>query len=296
MNQKDALTAQIETMMMPYAGAFTVQPGKDVQVTSLLSSSQSSGLVDAMMAQFSVEAVRKNFKSGMKRLDLAVRLSGKFKTAFPEGKPKEEKPEAEGEKPKETARAADGLAESAKPTTLVLVGDVDMIYDQFCVQMMNFLGFRAPQPMNDNISFFQNAVDQVAGSTALASIRTRGKTDRPFERVMNLQRTAQMRYMEEETRLQQKLEDARQKLNELQSRKDKNQRAFLSAQQREEIENFRKEVARTNEQLRIVRRNAREDIEKLGVKVKAVNIVLVPALVLLGGVGFWGYRRVKTGR
>ena len=53
------------------AGAFALDTGADVEATSLIASSESSGLVDAMTAQFSTDGVRRNFKSGMKRLDLA---------------------------------------------------------------------------------------------------------------------------------------------------------------------------------------------------------------------------------
>jgi len=300
LNAEDILTAQIETIMLPYAGALTADDSADVEVTSLLASSESSGLVDAMTAQFSIDGVRRGFRSGLKRLDLAGRLYGKLATAFPEGKPSadEDEDEESDDDGKEKPEAEDvepaGLKESIETSTVVLVGDVDMLYDRFCVQEMNFFGYKAHQPMNDNLALFANTIEQIAGSTALVKIRTRGKTDRPFDVVLDLQRNAQEKYMAEETRLQERLTDAQRRLGELQSKKDEKQRFILSAQQKREIQNFQRQVAKTKKELKLVRRKLREDIERLGMKVKAINILLMPALVSLVGVGFGLFRRKRT--
>ena len=190
----------------------------------------------------------------------------------------------------------EGLKESAGTSTVLLVADADMIYDRFCVQKVNFFGFNAHQPMNDNLALFANMVEQISGSTDLVAIRTRGKTDRPFEVVLDLQRRAQEKYLQEETVLQQKLEEAQQRLNELQAKKDSKQRFILSAQQKKEIDTFQAEVRNTKKQLKLVRRKLREDIERLGVKLKVINILLMPALVSVAGVGFGIYRGRRTMR
>jgi len=298
LNGDDVLTARLEAVMMPYAGAFTVEAPEGVKVTSLLSSSETSSMIDAMTAQFSVEGIRRKFRSSMTRHDLAVRLHGRFKTAFPDGKPMSEDGKEDEEPAMPEGEAAEeepeGLKESAEPATIVLVGDADMLYDRFCVQEMNFFGFKAHQPMNDNLALFAGVIEQMAGSTSLVSIRTRGKTERPFDVVLDLQRKAQEKYLEEEVRLQQKLEDAQRRLNELQAKKDEKQRFILSPQQKREIDNFQSQVAKTKKDLKLVRRKLREDIEKLGIWVKVINILAMPAVVTLTGIGFGLYRRKKT--
>ena len=45
------------------------------------------------MAQYGGESIATDFKPSGKEFPLAMRLTGKFKTAFPEGKPKTEKPQ-----------------------------------------------------------------------------------------------------------------------------------------------------------------------------------------------------------
>jgi ABC-type uncharacterized transport system involved in gliding motility auxiliary subunit len=297
LNARDVLTTSLESLVMPLAGAFTWEGKGDVTATPLITTSEDSALTDAFMAQMDADAIRRGFKSGMKPLNLALRLQGKFATAFPGGKP----PAAgePGEATNDTAAAesatnAPGLLQSVEAGTVVLVGDVDMLHNQFAVQELNFFGYSGYQPLNDNVNFLANLVEQIAGSADLIGIRCRGRSARPFARVVALERAAQERWLEEERRLEERLQTTQQRLNELQSQKDEKQRYILSPDQRREMDRFRQEVLNYRRQLKEVRRNLREGIERLGVKVKVVNVLFVPALVALVGVGFSVYRRSRT--
>src|SRR5438034_289744 len=66
--------------------------------TVLLKTSKNSQLIEKIMAQFG--GGEKDFKASDKEYALAIRLTGKFKTAFPDGKPGEKAGEKknEGEK------------------------------------------------------------------------------------------------------------------------------------------------------------------------------------------------------
>ena len=286
-NKTDISTAQLENLMMPFAGSFTATSTKELTVTPLVTTSDSSGLVDPMAAQFGFRAVEKDFVNGGKPLNLAVRLSGTLKTAFPDGQPK-----LEGVTNAPAATPA-GLKESKGKSSVVLVGDVDMLSDRIAVtEIPDFLGQRGVAPANDNIALLYSLVEQASGSASLASIRTRGKTSRPFEVVREIQRKAEERYLQEEVALQQKLEQAQQRLAELQTTKEKGQQQLiLSPEQKREIEQFRKNEYDTKQQLKLVRRALREDIATLGMKVKAVNILLMPFLVILAGISIGIYRR-----
>ncbi|MBU4201333.1 MAG: Gldg family protein [Verrucomicrobia bacterium] len=294
---KDVITANLESLILPCAGVFTGAGANGLSVGSLLVSSAQSELINPMMAQMSAEALRRNFKPGLKRLNLAIRLQGKFKTAFPAGKPKAEPKPADKDaekEPEKTDAAGEILKESAKPTSVILVGDVDLLYDQFAVQELNLFGSRVFQPMNDNLNFFLNALEQLAGSADLAGIRSRGRFERPFDRVQALQREAQQRWLLEERALQEKLDSTRQRLEALQSKKDNSQRYILSPEQEQEINSFKQEQIKTQRDLKQVRKNLREGIERLGVIVKTINVLLIPALVIIAGVAFGLYRRRRT--
>src|ERR1035437_3096122 len=275
----------MESMMMVYAGAFTVDEKKGLTATPLIHSSARSSLTDAMAVQFDPQAGRRDYKRTDKQQWLAVRLDGHFTTAFPDGHAAAGKTD-EGSAPTNAASGAKGLAESVTNGTVVLVGDVDCLANPYTVQEMNFFGSAAVQPINNNIAFFGNLVDQMNGGPALIAIRSRGRTQRPFSRVLAMQNNAAERWIEQEKALEEKLQSTQQRMKELQTRKDEKQRLMLNPQQQQEIDGFRQEVVNTRKQLKEVRRNLREDIEALGMRIKLINILLIP--LLIAGVGITG--------
>ena len=99
----DVVTGQIDSLLVPFAGAFAGTPAEGLKQTVLLKTTKNSQLVEKMLAEFSSEEVVKEFAAGGKEMPLAIRLTGKFKTAFPEGKPKD-KP---GDDPKDKDAAKD---------------------------------------------------------------------------------------------------------------------------------------------------------------------------------------------
>jgi ABC-type uncharacterized transport system involved in gliding motility auxiliary subunit len=294
---RELITAKLESLILPCAGAFSGAGTESVKVASLLVSSAQSELINAMQAQMSSEGLRRDFKPGLKRLNLAVRLHGKFKTAFPEGKPKatpnpENPPEAKEPPSEEPAGAS--LKESAAPTTVILVADVDLLFDQFAVQELRFFNNRVFQPMNDNLNFFFNALEQLSGSSDLAQIRTRGRFERPFDVVQKLRREAEKHWLLQEKALQEKYDSTREQLEALQAKKDPTQRYIRSPEQEQAIKNFKQEQLNTQRELKEIRAKLRENVENLGVKVKIINIVAVPLLVILAGVAFWLFRRRRN--
>lgn len=289
---QDTLTANLKTLILPCAGAFSGQGVEGLSVSSLLVSSEQSQLINALLAQSGAENLRREFQPGGQRLSLALRLQGIFPTAFPDGKP------AGG--PEENAPPAPpaaALQQSRQPTTVILVADVDLLGDQFAVQELSFFGQRVFQPINDNLNFFFNALEQMAGSVDLASVRCRGRFERPFDRVLALQHEAQQRWFLQERALQEKLDATRQRLEALQASKDQTQRYILSPEQEEEINRFKEDQIRTQAELKKVRQHLRQGIESLGVIVKAINIALMPALIILAGTAFgWSRRRRQKQR
>jgi len=288
-NKKDTVTSRLENLMLPFAGSLSAETSKEMTVTPLILSSERSCSLDAMAAQFGGQALRGAFRSGGVPLNAAIRMTGTFKTAFPNGKPKDAP--AEGEQPPPAAEpdGAPGLQEGQ--STVILVADVDMIYDRFCVQELNFLGSKALQPMNDNLNFFANALEQMAGSQDLVGVRTRGQFSRPFDKVIALREKAMAQWQQKEKDLEEELKQTQQQLQQLQASKDRSQKAFLSEPQRKAIQEFQKKEAQIKKDLRQVQKDLRRDIDRLGVKVKVINIGLVPALVCMTGIGFWVYRR-----
>lgn len=281
LDKDEIATASLEIVFMPFAGAFTGTPAEDLKMTTLIKPSSSAGLVDALSASMGGLDNMRNIEKSTNALALAVRLTGRFVTAFPNGVP---------------GQTNAVLKASKKEGVVVLVGDVDMLYDRFAAEKMNFFGRSMYQLSNDNIAFVLNIVEQLSGNPALIGLRSRGSYERPFNRVVELEEKAQTRWREEELKLQDKLEATQARLAELQNTKDSEQKFVLSPEQQREIEQFRKDQFETKKQLKQVRKNLRGEIEALGLKLKATNIALIPALIAILGVAHGLRRRQKASR
>jgi len=284
---QDIVTAKLETMMLPFAGSFANENAEGLVFTPLLQSSELSGPVSAMSAQFGGDALKREFREGGMRLALAARLTGTFKSAFPEGKPTAEKKEGEAAPAADTN--ATHLAEGK--SAVVVVGDVDMIWDRFCVQEMNFFGMAAKQPINDNLNFLANVVEQMSGSADMIGIRSRGTFNRPFDRVLELERQARNAWQAREEELTKKLQETQEQLRGMQDQKDANQRFILTPQQQQAIARFRQDEIKVKQDLKEVRKKLRRDVERLGMWVKVINIAMMPLVVSLGGLAYGLARR-----
>ena len=280
---------------MPFAGAFSGKPVEGLSETVLMKSSAYSQLVDSFAATAQGEAAVRGFKPSGIEYPLAVRLAGKFKTAFPEGRPKDEnKGEKKAAKASDAKPEAAPLKESAGENAVVLVGDSDFINDGAAVQIQEIFGQRIVIPRNGNIAFAQALVDQFAGDPALIKLRGRASAARPFTVIRDMEAKAQQAYLGKIKELEDNLGQTQEKLNALQKGKGQGAGAILSAEQQSELENFRRKAAETRLALKEVRRELRADSEALQFWTKVLNIALMPLVVALAGIGLAILRRRRT--
>src|SRR5262249_49485679 len=149
----------------------------------------------------------RRFQPTGERFNIAARVTGPAKTAYPNGAPP---PTA---KPQDTA--PDGTKtdagplpaqeKDAKDINVIVVADADLLDDRFWVQVQNLLGQRIAIPTADNGAFVMNAVENMMGSNDLISLRTRERSDRPFIVVQQLRRDAERRFLAQEQALQEKV-------------------------------------------------------------------------------------------
>ena len=287
-NTNDVVTSQVDNILMPFAGAFTGTPAEGLKQTVLVHSSEQAQLVEKFMAEFGGDNIMKEFKPTGKELPLAVRLTGKFKSAFPDGPP------ASGDT-NQPANASAHLKEATKDTTVVVIGDSDILYDQFVARMQNLFGQRMIFPMNGNLSFLQNLVEQSAGDQNLIAIRSRATMNRPFTRVREMEIAAQERYQSKIKELEAGLQETQTRLNELQQAKQgAQQKMILSPEQQAEVTKFRQKQAEANKELKQVRKSLRQDVESLQNRLKWLNIAGMPLLVTAAGISLAFVKRKKT--
>lgn len=294
MNKDDIATADAGNLFVVFGGVFGGTPAQGLKETVLLHSSKDSELVDPMMARMSGEEIATSFKPSGTEYPLAIRLTGKFKTAFPEGKPKPPATEP-NEKKEETPAPETALRESKQETTVVLIGDSDMIQDRVAVRQLGSpFGQRMFMPANGNLAFAQNVIDQLTGDSNLIGVRSRASRERPFTVVKKMQADAEASYRNKIKELEDSLADTQRKIGQLQSGKQEGQRFILSPQQQEELANFRKKEAEAKTQLKEVRKKLRADIDSLENRIKWLDIAGMPALVALTGLAFAIVKRRRS--
>jgi ABC-type uncharacterized transport system involved in gliding motility auxiliary subunit len=284
-NHDDIATSQLNSLWLFSAGAFTGVPVAGLKETVLLNSTKDAALVDGFLAGMGGDAVMKGFKPAGVNYDLGIRLTGKFKTPFPDGKP--------GDTDKKDA--ANSLKESKVDTSVVLIGDSDMLADEFSLRKTESPFGDLVNPMNGNLDFAQNLIEQMAGDSNLIGIRSRASMSRPFTRITKMEAEAEARGQAKLDELQQSLTDTQQRLGELQQQKgDKDQRYILSPEQKTEIENFRKKEAEANRELKQTQKDLRKEVVSVETRLTWLNILAMPVGVTAAGIMIAVVKRKKT--
>ncbi|HEX5841905.1 MAG TPA: ABC transporter, partial [Pseudomonas sp.] len=280
LDAEDISTAALESITVATAGILEPLEGAKTRFTPLMRSSQYAMPLDAKrfgMLQNPEELIRELNPTG-ERYTLAARISGPAQSAYPDG--------IEGHK--------DGLKQ-ADNINVIVMADTDLLTDRMWVRVQDFFGQRIPQPWADNAGFAINALDNLAGSEALISVRSRGRFTRPFEVVEEIQREAEVQFREKEQALQAQLADTEQKLAALQQNQDPSKALELTPEQQAAVQQFVQQKLAIRKELRDVRYQLNADIEALGGKLKLLNIALMPLLLTLGALGLWLWRRRRHG-
>ncbi|RMB01506.1 Gldg family protein [Eilatimonas milleporae] len=277
--EDDVVTAMLDSVTLASTGHVELLDGASTTLSPLISSSDQAMLVDVASAVGTPDpdSLLRGFEPSGKPYVLLGRVSGQANTAYPE------------RMTVDTPAAGAGI--NAGRINLVVGADTDMFDDRFWVQVQDLFGQRISVPIAGNGSLILNLADQMAGSEALLDLRARGIARRPFEVVDRLRREAEARYLDEEQRLQRRLQETEARLAEMESERPEDG-AIFSPEQEQAVDRFRAELVETRKALRDVKRNLRRDIERLGAWLAGLNILLMPVLVIFGAfVHFWRARR-----
>lgn len=265
-DENDVATSQIDNLVFPFAGAFTGEPADGLKEDVLVKCSRNSELVDSLIATAASDKILRDFKPANIEYPLAVHLSGKFKTAFPDGH-------------------APQLKESSGRGEVVLVSDTDMLNDNVCIRVQNVMGRPTPQAANGNLNFVQSLVERLAGDEDLISSRARASMSRPFTRLKEIEARAGKQWQEKIRVLESRQREMDQKIKQLQTRDDDggSQSFILSPEQEQVLEKCQKELVDVTRDLKQVRKNLRRETDALEFWTKVVNISAMPLFVAISG-------------
>lgn len=266
LDRNDVTTASLEVINGASFGTFSKTAESRLQVSPLMFSSSNTDFMDAETYSSSREpdSFTKTFENRNQQQMLAARLTGQAKSAYPDA-------------------VNDNNAHVAETDDLnaVVVGDTDMLADRFWVQQANFFGQTVFTPFANNGDFITNAVENLGGSSALISIRSRGTFARPFTTVDALTVEAERKFREQEQLLEAQLEETEQQLAQLQNQQAEGTALVLSPQQQAAVDEFMDKRLEIRKALRDVRHQLDKDIEELGNWLKFINIAVSPFVLML---------------
>ncbi len=284
------ITKNLNSVTLYLPGAFT-KTGKDgITANTLVQSTTKAGFVEATRASQLDPTLARTLKSNGTAYDLVTHLTGTFKTAFPDGKPK---PTTEGEENKD-AKKAEGLKEGVAPGNVFLIADIDAFYDRFAYNIQNFGGSPMASSSNGNESLLLNLLDQATGSKHLIGSRSRSALRRPFTVVQKMEDEFQKTVGVKIAEFQEKQKTAQKKLSDLQAQKSGGNELYLSPAQEEEIKKLRQEQVEYSKLIREEEKGLRRQKDKLAGNITLLNVAAMPVAVVLVGFGLFIKRRSAT--
>jgi ABC-type uncharacterized transport system involved in gliding motility auxiliary subunit len=299
----DPMTNMLNQLNMLTPGAFEVNAAAGLTADSLILSSPENQLVGSFDADPTAEGgsdrIREKFEASGKPRPLVVRLSGEFPTAFPEGNPAKEDDAAkegaaadakkeDGKEKEEAGKGEDNsLKKATAPGRVLLIADVDFLYDENVVvrQQIPGLNISVPQMRNENLTLVQNAAEQMSGDPDLIKVRSRTGMSRPFTKQNEWYREAQQKYAAEVAGFSEKAKEAERKLNEIIQRTPENvDQALLSPEVQAELKKLQKEAVEFRRRERELQKEVTREFRQKLASFKFGATFVMPVLVIVAGI------------
>ena len=287
LNSDDVVTGELSTISVASAGSLSLADDSKLRMVSLIKTSKIAQRIDAKLVrgQINPEVILKQFKSEDREFTLAARFSGKVVTAFPEGPPHNVKQdEKKSNSDKKLVKRMPHIKEAKKDLQMIVMADTDLLTSRFWVQQQEFFGKTIYTPVSNNADFLINSLENLSGSQALISLRSRGLSVRPFHKIQDLKNNAEDKYRQTEQQLSSKLKELQGKLQGLGLKDKGDAKVILTSAQQKVFNQFRAEMLDVRKQLRDVQLALRQDIDKLDTRLKVLNIWIMPILISLAAI------------
>jgi ABC-type uncharacterized transport system involved in gliding motility auxiliary subunit len=281
MNATDVASADLEVVNFSSTGWLgQLEDNVGITFETLVESSNNAAPIEASRLRFLTDPqeLEKDFVATGDQYALAARITGQARSAY--------------------SRVPEGFAEDSHHVAsgeagihVVMFADTDVLTDRVWVQKQNFLGQTVVNSFADNGTLVVNIADQMLGSHDLIGIRARASTSRPFDRVDALRLAAEAQFRDTEERLQGELAETELTLTEMQSARQDSELTVMNTEQQDELQRFLDRKLEIRSELRQVQHDLTREIEALGMRLKFINIVLVPLLIILFALVFGQYRR-----
>ncbi len=175
---------------------------------------------------------------------------------------------------------------------IVIIADADLLWDETWVRDDPQTGMK--RAFSDNGPLVIGLLELMAGDPAVATLRSRGAFQRPFERVEELRKQAETEFIAREKNLQWEVRKTEITIAQLQGERGASESGpmLLSDAQQKELEKLQQTMNEYRKELRSVQFELRSGVEALGQRLLLLNVVLWPAIVaLVSGLWCWSCAR-----
>lgn len=308
-NQDDRVTSGLQAFTLINAGVLNIDRKEGLDVITLATSSEASELIDTAAADKLRREPMVNFTASGKKQVLGVRIAGKFKTAFPEGKPAAAAGSKETGGPEQDASAPGAAAAAAKTPekkadnslkeskdserNVILFSDADMLYDAFCLKQGE-LGVGLITN-GGNLPMVLNAIEVLVGGGDLIQVRNRKSPVRPFIKLKEMRETVEEKYRPQLIELEKERQELAEKLSKARPQLDLKKGALIVDQSTmNNIKEMEKNSKTIDKEVRNIRKEVNKEVEFRKTLIKTLNVLVVPLLVGVVGLVFAMQRRTRT--
>lgn len=362
-NRDDRITSGLNSLVMVTAGSFSIDNREGISSDTLATSSEESAMIDITEAEKARSPQGlSNFTSSGRKQILGIRLTGKFKTAFPNGKPAKAGPKPEAGGAQEEAKPAAAASAPAAPTApapaatpapvtvttppisvttppvsvpaaapattapapaaeqpkseeakkeepkkddgslkesansegvVILLSDVDMLYDAFCVQQDPMTGMLVSR--TGNLPLILNSVEVLAGGGDLLQVRNRKSAVRPFSTLKEKREEVEKRFRPKLMSLEAERQKIAEKMGALRLKRDSKGKGFIvDPQQQKDLEELMQNDVKLSREVREIKKEQNKEVEYIKTTLKWLNFLAVPLLVSCAGILLAIRRRAAT--
>jgi ABC-2 type transport system permease protein len=148
--------------------------------------------------------------------------------------------------------------------------------------------------VGDNSALVLNAVEDLGGSGALISIRSRGNFKRPFVVVDKIEQQAEKETADEIAVINAQIEGFNQELQKLvSSGQEQDKQEVLGSAIVQKKRDVELKIREAQRQLREIKAKQRERTDRLAQTLEVVNMAAVPGVVMVVAVGLGLWRSVR---
>ena len=286
LSPEDPVTSAINVVNLAYAGTFNITKKVDgLTITPLIFSSKESELLSTFLGLSPDPAVwLRKFKPSNKNMLMGLRIKGTPLSTF------EKAPERNFLK----QRTETHIEKAVSPVNIILIADSDFLADKFWTTKSNILGVEQLYPFAGNADLIVNALDNLSGATSLIELRSKAEWRRPFTVIENMALNASRQYREQEAALFLELKETQAKLKKLTQHSSKKNKDILSREDKTEIQTLQNRIITLRSALRTVQNILSRDILALQSALILLNVIFVPALLIIIAL-FIAWRR-RVGR